>query len=34
MDLIRDRTHADGSSSQQEPKLIGPAAAGPKALLV
>ena len=29
----RDRTHTDGSCSQQEPTLIGLAAAGPKAIL-
>jgi len=33
MGPVRDRTHADGSCSQQEPRLMGPATARPKVIL-
>jgi len=33
MGLTRDMTHANGSCSQPEPRLISPVAAGPKAIL-
>jgi len=33
MGLARDRIHADGSCSQYEPRLMGQAVSGPKAIL-
>jgi len=33
MGPVRDRTHADGLCSQQEPRLMGPVTVGPKVIL-